>query len=75
MTAQQIESTLDHATHGLFVPLFLYGIIAVCSLAGLKRGGAGLRQYLAWPITSLATAVVTFIVLGKLCAGRPASRI
>jgi type IV secretory pathway TraG/TraD family ATPase VirD4 len=45
--------TWTHGTKGL-----VYAIIAVFSLAGLKRGRASLRQYIAWPVTTLATLVV-----------------
>ena len=47
--------TWTHGTKGL---VLLYAIIAVFSLAGLKRGRASLRQYIAWPVTTLATLVV-----------------
>jgi type IV secretory pathway TraG/TraD family ATPase VirD4 len=66
MTTQQIGSSFDRLTHGWHAVLLIYGIIAVCSLAGLKRGGARLEQYLLWPLTSLATTVVAFIVLAVL---------
>ncbi len=59
--------TWTHGTKGL---VLLYAIIAVFSLAGLKRGRATLRQYIAWPVTTLATLVVvglaTQAVLGGL---------
>ena len=38
--------------------VFLYAITAVSSLAGLKRGRALRRQYVAWPVTTLITLVV-----------------
>jgi hypothetical protein len=47
--------TWTHGAKGLMLP---YAIIAVFSLAGLKRGRATLRQYIAWPVTTLATLVV-----------------
>jgi len=47
--------TWTHGTKGL---VLLYAIIAVFSLAGLKRGRATPRQYVAWPVTTLATLVV-----------------
>jgi type IV secretory pathway TraG/TraD family ATPase VirD4 len=50
-------------THGMKGLALLYLVIAVFSLAGLKRGRASLRQYLAWPVTTLATAVVVGIAV------------
>ena len=43
-----------HGWHGFFVA---YALIAIFSLAGLRRARAGLDQYGYWPFTSLATLV------------------
>ena len=42
--------------------VLLYAITAVSALAGLKRGRATLRQYVAWPVTTLVTLVVVGLV-------------
>ena len=47
-----------HGWHGL---LLGYAFIALFSLAGLKRGRAGLAEYFFWPFSSMATLVVVGI--------------
>lgn len=53
--------SLTHGWHGFFLA---YGIIALFSLAGLKRGQANGRHYLFWPLTSLFTFVGVFVAMG-----------
>jgi type IV secretory pathway TraG/TraD family ATPase VirD4 len=53
-----LNALIDTWTHGTKGLVLLYAIIAVFSLAGLRRGRATLRQYIAWPVTTLATLVV-----------------
>jgi hypothetical protein len=42
----------------LYITGMSIAIIVVFSLAGLKRGRAATRQYIAWPVTTLATLVM-----------------
>jgi type IV secretory pathway TraG/TraD family ATPase VirD4 len=53
-----IVATYADLTHGSHGFILFYVLIAVFSLAGLKRGHAPLEQYLFWPFTALATMVV-----------------
>ncbi len=56
-------------THGTKGLLLLYVIIATFSLAGLKRGRATFRHYLAWPVTTLATLVVVGLTVQAIIWG------
>jgi type IV secretory pathway TraG/TraD family ATPase VirD4 len=58
MSTQRFTSAYYDLTHGWHGFVLLYVLIAVFSLAGLKRGRAGFDQYFYWPFTSLATMVV-----------------
>src|SRR5271170_1795952 len=63
MNTQRLTSTYydwTHGWHGLFV---LYLVVAVFSLAGLKRGRASLQQFFFWPFTSVLTMVVVGLLL------------
>ncbi len=51
---------LKHGWHGI---VMLYVLIAVFSLAGLKRGRAGLEQYFFWPFSTMATLVVAGLLV------------
>jgi hypothetical protein len=51
MNTQRLASTYYDWTHGRHGFLLLYLLIAVFSLAGLKRGRANYDQYLFWPFT------------------------
>jgi type IV secretory pathway TraG/TraD family ATPase VirD4 len=65
MTLQQIGSRFDHVVHsGWYIPLVIYGTVALSSLAGLKFVGARVWHYLAWPFTSIATTLGSLIVIG-----------
>jgi type IV secretory pathway TraG/TraD family ATPase VirD4 len=58
MNTQRLTSAYYDWTHGWHGLLVFYVLIAVFSLAGLKRARAPLNQYLYWPITSVFTLVV-----------------
>lgn len=58
MTGARIEQQYYELTHGWNGFVLAYVLIALFSLAGLRRGKAGLAQYVGWPFTSLATLVV-----------------
>ena len=66
MNTQRLTSTYYDLAHGWHGFLLFYVLIAVFSLAGLKRGRAGLDQYFYWPFTSLATMVVVGLLLELL---------
>jgi type IV secretory pathway TraG/TraD family ATPase VirD4 len=66
MNTQRLTSTYYDLTHGWHGFLLFYVLIAVFSLAGLKRGRAGFDQYFYWPFTSLATMVVVGLLLEVL---------
>src|SRR5271166_3450003 len=66
MNTQRLVSEYYDLTHGWHGFLLFYILIAVFSLAGLKRGRAGLDQYFYWPFTSLATMVVVGLLLELL---------
>jgi len=53
-----LESRYYDLTHGWHGIVMLYVLIAVFSLAGLKRGRANLEQYFLWPFSTMATLVV-----------------
>ncbi len=58
MNTANLNALIYDWTHGTKGLVLLYVIIAVFSLAGLKRGRATPRQYVAWPVTTIATLVV-----------------
>ena len=58
MNTQRLTSTFYDLTHGWHGLILFYVLIAVFSLAGLKRGRASSGQYVAWPFTSVATMLV-----------------
>jgi type IV secretory pathway TraG/TraD family ATPase VirD4 len=62
MNTQRLTSTFTDLTHGWYGFLLVYALIAVFSLAGLKRGRAGAAQYVYWPFTSLATLLVVALL-------------
>ena len=51
MNTQRLTSTYYDWTHGWHGFLVAYLIIALFSLAGLKRGHAAPQQYAYWPFT------------------------
>jgi type IV secretory pathway TraG/TraD family ATPase VirD4 len=61
-----VTTTYYNLTHGWHGFVLAYGVIAVFSLAGLKRGQANARHYLFWPITSLFTLVAIAILLSVM---------
>jgi type IV secretory pathway TraG/TraD family ATPase VirD4 len=63
MNTQRLTSTYYDLTHGWHGFLVFYVLIAIFSLAGLKRAHAGLNHYMYWPITSLITLVVVGLLL------------
>jgi type IV secretory pathway TraG/TraD family ATPase VirD4 len=63
MNTQRLTSTYYDWTHGWHGIVVFYVLIAVFSLAGLKRARAGLNQYLYWPITSIFTLVAVGLLL------------
>ena len=63
MNTQRLTSTYYDWTHGWHGFLLLYLLIAVFSLAGLKRGHASLQQFVFWPFTSILTLVVVGLLL------------
>ena len=66
MDTQRIAGPYDAWTHGWLGILLLYALIAVFSLIGLKRGRAGVQQYIWWPVTSLITLVMIVVVLAVI---------
>src|ERR1022692_4723798 len=58
-----IESRYYDLTHGWHGIVMLYVLIAVFSLAGLRRGRAGLEQYFFWPFSTMATLVVVGLLV------------
>ena len=66
MNTQRFTSAYYDLTHGWHGFVLLYVLIAVFSLAGLRRGRAGFDQYFYWPFTSLATMVVVGLSLELL---------
>jgi hypothetical protein len=63
MNTHRLTSAYYDLTHGWHGFVVFYVLIAIFSLAGLKRAHAGLNQYLHWPITSLITLVVVGLLL------------
>jgi type IV secretory pathway TraG/TraD family ATPase VirD4 len=63
MNTQRLTSAYHDWTHGWHGLLVMYVLIAVFSLAGLKRARAGFNQYLYWPITSVFTLVAVGLLL------------
>jgi type IV secretory pathway TraG/TraD family ATPase VirD4 len=61
-----LESHYYDLTHGWHGIVMLYVLIAVFSLAGLKRGRAGLEQYFFWPFSTMATLVVVGLLVEAL---------
>src|SRR5271170_6003174 len=66
MNTQRLTSAYADLTHGWHGVILFYVLIAAFSLLGLKRGRAGVRHYLFWPITSLFTLVGIAPILGTL---------
>jgi type IV secretory pathway TraG/TraD family ATPase VirD4 len=66
MNTQRLTSTYYDLTHGWHGLVLFYVLIAVFSLAGLKRSRAGLNQYLYWPLTSVFTLVAVGLLLEVL---------
>jgi hypothetical protein len=58
-----LESRYYDLTHGWHGIVMLYVLIAVFSLAGLRRGRAGLEQYFFWPFSTMATLVVVGLLV------------
>jgi type IV secretory pathway TraG/TraD family ATPase VirD4 len=58
-----IESRYYDLTHGWHGIVMLYVLIAVFSLAGLRRGRAALEQYVFWPFSTMATLVVVGLLV------------
>jgi type IV secretory pathway TraG/TraD family ATPase VirD4 len=58
-----LESRYYDLTHGWHGIVMLYVLIAVFSLAGLRRGRAGLEQYVFWPFSAMATLVVVGLLV------------
>jgi Type IV secretion-system coupling protein DNA-binding domain len=63
MNTHRLTSAYYDLTHGWHGFVMIYALIAIFSLAGLKRAHAGLNQYLYWPITSLINLVVVGLLL------------
>lgn len=61
-----IEARYYDLTHGVHGFITLYVLIALFSLAGLKRGRATFDQFLYWPFTTLPTMVVLGISISVL---------
>jgi len=61
LNTANLNALIDTWSHGTKGLVLLYALIGVFSLAGLKRGRASLRQYIAWPVTTLATLVVVVL--------------
>jgi type IV secretory pathway TraG/TraD family ATPase VirD4 len=61
-----IESRFYDLTHGWHGIITVYLLIAVFSLAGLKRGRADMAQYFFWPFSAAATLVVVGIAVQLL---------
>ena len=58
-----LESRYYDLTHGWHGIVMLYVLIAVFSLAGLRRGRANLEQYFFWPFSTMATLVVVGLLV------------
>ena len=58
-----LESRYYDLTHGWHGIVMLYVLIAVFSLAGLRRGRAALEQYFFWPFSTMATLVVVGLLV------------
>jgi hypothetical protein len=58
-----LESCYHDLTHGWHGIVRLYVLIAVFSLAGLKRGRANLEQCFFWPFSTAATLVVVGLLV------------
>ena len=66
-----IEARYYDLTHGVHGFITLYVLIALFSLAGLKRGRATFDQYFFWPFSSLATMVVVGLSIEVLLWALP----
>jgi type IV secretory pathway TraG/TraD family ATPase VirD4 len=63
MNTQRVASAYYDLTHGWHGFVVFYVLIAIFSLAGMRRARAGFDQYFYWPFTSLATMVVVGLLL------------